>query len=43
MDVHVYSKGKSSRLSPNDVWLPEFIEIYISSDLNIKLTRRDIS
>lgn len=27
----------------NDVWLPEFIEIYIRSDLNIKLTRRDIS
>lgn len=25
----------------NDVWLPEFIEIYIRSDLNIKLTRRD--
>ena len=27
----------------SDVWLPEFIEIYIWSDLNIKLTRRDIS
>lgn len=27
----------------NDVWLPEFIEIYIQSDLNIKLTRRDVS
>ena len=27
----------------NDVWLPEFIEIYIRSDLNIKLSRRDIS
>ncbi len=27
----------------NDVWLPEFIEIYIRSDLNIKLARRDIS
>ena len=27
----------------NDVWLPEFIEIYIRNDLNIKLTRRDIS
>ncbi len=27
----------------NDVWLPEFIEIYIRSDLNIELTRRDIS
>ncbi len=26
-----------------DVWLPEFIEIYIWSDLNIKLTRCDIS
>jgi len=25
----------------NDVWLPEFIEIYIRNDLNIKLTRRD--
>ncbi len=30
-------------LIANDVWLPEFIEIYIRSDLNIKLTRRDIS
>ncbi len=30
-------------LMANDVWLPEFIEIYIRSDLNIKLTRRDIS
>ncbi len=29
-------------LMANDVWLPEFIEIYIRSDLNIKLTRRDI-
>ncbi len=28
-------------LMANDVWLPEFIEIYIRSDLNIKLTRRD--
>jgi len=27
----------------NDVWLPEFIEIYIRNDLNIKLTRRGIS
>ncbi len=27
----------------SDVWLPEFIEIYIWSDLNIKLTRRNIS
>jgi hypothetical protein len=27
----------------NDVWLPEFIEIYIRSDLNIKLSRNDIS
>lgn len=27
----------------NDVWLPEFIEIYIRNDLNIKLTRRDLS
>lgn len=27
----------------DDVWLPEFIEIYIRSDLNIKLTRRDLS
>jgi len=27
----------------NDVWLPEFIEIYIRSALNIKLSRRDIS
>ena len=25
----------------NDVWLPEFIEIYIRNDLDIKLTRRD--
>jgi hypothetical protein len=30
-------------LMANDVWLPEFIEIYIRSDLKIKLTRRDIS
>jgi len=30
-------------LMANDVWLPEFIEIYIRSDLNIKLTRRNIS
>jgi len=30
-------------LIANDVWLPEFIEIYIQNDLNIKLTRRDIS
>ena len=28
-------------LMANDVWLPEFIEIYIRNDLNIKLTRRD--
>ncbi len=27
----------------NDVWLPEFIEIYIRSDLNIRLIRREIS
>jgi len=27
-------------LMANDVWLPEFIEIYIRSDLNIKLTRQ---
>jgi len=27
----------------NDVWLPEFIEIYIRNDLNIKLTRRAVS
>jgi len=27
----------------NDVWLPEFIEIYIRSNLNIKLSRHDIS
>ena len=27
----------------NDVWLPEFIEIYIRSDLSIKLSRHDIS
>ena len=26
-----------------DVWLPEFIEIYIRSNLNIQLTRRNIS
>ena len=30
-------------LIANDVWLPEFIEIYIRSDLNIKLARSDIS
>jgi hypothetical protein len=29
-------------LIANDVWLPEFIEIYIRNDLSIKLTRRDI-
>ena len=28
-------------LLANDVWLPEFIEIYIRNDLNIELTRRD--
>ncbi len=27
----------------NDVWLPEFIEIYIRSELNIELTRDDIA
>jgi hypothetical protein len=27
----------------NDVWLPEFIEIYIRNDLNIKLSRHEIS
>ena len=27
----------------SDVWLPEFIEIYIQSDPSIKLTRRDTS
>ncbi len=27
----------------NDMWLPEFIEIYIRGDLNIKLSRHDIS
>ncbi len=27
-------------LMANDVWLPEFIEIYIQSDLNIKLTKQ---
>ena len=30
-------------LMANDVWLPEFIEIYIRSDLNIRLTRHDVS
>ncbi len=30
-------------LIANDVWLPEFIEIYIRSDLNIELIRRDIA
>ena len=30
-------------LMATDVWLPEFIEIYIRNDLDIKLTRRDIS
>ncbi len=30
-------------LMANDVWLPEFIETYIRSDLNIKVIRRDIS
>ena len=30
-------------LMGNDVWLPEFIEIYIQSDLNIKLARSDIA
>ena len=28
-------------LMGNDVWLPEFIEIYIQSELNIKLARSD--
>ena len=30
-------------LMANDRWLPEFIEIFIRSDLNIELTRRDIA
>ncbi len=30
-------------LMANDVWLPEFIEIYIQSELNIKLARSDIA
>ena len=30
-------------LMGNDVWLPEFIEIYIQSELNIKLARSDIA
>ena len=30
-------------LIANDVWLPEFIEIYIRGELNSKLTRRNIS
>ncbi len=30
-------------LIANDVWLPEFVEIYIRRDLNIKLSRGDIS
>ena len=30
-------------LIANDVWLPEFIEIYIRSDQNIELNRREIS
>jgi hypothetical protein len=30
-------------LMGNDVWLPEFIEIYILSELNIKLARCDIA
>ena len=38
-----YRLGERFTLMANDVWLPEFIEIYIRSDLNIKLTRRDIS
>ena len=29
------------KLMANNVWLPEFIEIYIRGDLNIKLSRRD--
>jgi len=27
----------------NDVWLPEFIEIYIRNELKIELTRRNVS
>ena len=30
-------------LMDKDVWLPEFIEIYIQKDLGINLSRRDIS
>ncbi len=30
-------------LMGNDVWLPEFIEIYIQSELNITLARSDIA
>jgi len=46
--VHLTDKPDSGLVErftgmANDVWLPEFIEIYIRIDLNIKLTRRDIS
>ena len=35
--------GERFTLMANDVWLPEFIDIYIRNDLGIKSTRRDIS
>jgi len=46
--VHLTDKPEHSLVErftrmANDVWLPEFIEIYIRSDLNIKLSRHDIS
>ncbi len=46
--VHLTDRPDSRIVEPfkllaNEVWLPEFIEIYIRSDLNIQLTRRDIS
>ncbi len=46
--VHLTDRPDSRLVEPfkllaNEVWLPEFIEIYIRSDLNIKLTRHDIS
>ncbi len=39
-DGHERRLTERFTLMANDVWLPEFIEVYIRNDLNIKLTRQ---
>ena len=44
--VHLTDRPEQGLVEPfkllaNEVWLPEFIEIYIRSDLNIELTRQN--